>query len=103
MLLKDKKVFFIHIPKTVGTTFKNILYENYSEDEICPIWDESILFKNHSKYKLFHGHFDFDVSEKFEVKPVLITFLRDPLEISYYYYMRSLPDEVVNASHDEAA
>ncbi len=99
---RKRKVLFIHIPKTAGTTFKSILYRHFKEKEICPVWDEEILKEdlagNIKKYRLFHGHFNYELIPAFDEKPVLLTFLREPIARirSHYYYEKSLPEVQAN-------
>lgn len=105
-----RKVVFLHLPKTAGTTFKNILFSFFDEGEICPIWDEALLRKNIGKniekYRLFHGHFSYDLISSFPEKPIVLTFLRDPVSRiwSQYNYEKTLSDrDVYNLSKEAAS
>ena len=42
------KYFFIHIPKTAGTTFRYLLYNHFNEEQIYP--NQSQLIKNGGGY-----------------------------------------------------
>lgn len=89
--------YFLHIPKTAGTTFRHILYENFDQSEIYPNYYELVI-KQRSRYfswkefrgqteTLFHngkklliGHFGWRViTHNKEHPPRTLTFLRDPL------------------------
>ncbi len=107
MLNENQQLFYVHIPKCGGTSFKNILYTFFDESEVCPLWAEWLLFDEEGsleKYRFYHGHFDFDLREHFSKTPITVTFLRDPNErvLSQYYYSRNLPDADVIASTGEA-
>lgn len=103
------KLVFVHIPKTAGTSFHNILSKNYGKDNI--IWDEhnSIrpLFTNPKSYDMFdiiYGHFTI---EKYNyLNRPKITIMRDPVErvISEYYYLLKIikhgnENDLVVSSH----
>jgi len=100
------KVFFLHIPKTAGTTFKNVLYSYFPNNEICPIWDEVELnrVENLRRFSLFHGHFNYENLMLMPDNIIKMTFLREPFERvkSQYFYERSLSPEQLAGLHDEA-
>ena len=90
--------YFFHIPKSAGTTFRQILSEYFDQSEIYPNYYELVvnqqsrylswkeyrdrserLFRNHKK--LLIGHFGWSVMPHYrENKPKTITFLRDPIK-----------------------
>ncbi|MCF6171089.1 MAG: sulfotransferase family protein [Bacteroidales bacterium] len=94
----------IHIPKTAGTSFRNILKEHFGEESVVRFdivgKEKVILVENKelkpnklpAHIKVIHGHFNYiDLIEKLEIKkdvPV-ITWLRNPVErvISNYFYL----------------
>jgi hypothetical protein len=87
--------YFLHIPKTAGTTFSySVLPQQFSPEETCPAWRYDELLNIPSKqlgdYRLFRGHFYHFIHRLLPSKPLYITFLRDPIEllISYYKYVR---------------
>jgi hypothetical protein len=89
--LNLRRVLFHHLPKTAGSTFRTILESYFDDDEVCPaeIDDEIIALneREHRQYRLFGGHFSFDLIDKYLSDSVWLIFLRDPVErfISYYY------------------
>lgn len=92
----EEVFFFIHIPKTCGTSFRFMLYNQFHQKVIFPNlkelkqnrgkypkWKDLMArkedFKNHTK--LLMGHYPYIVGERIFRKPVsCITFLRDPIK-----------------------
>jgi len=111
-LRDDDITYFLHIPKTAGTSFIALLDSYFDVDSIYPekVWHE-LLKKDHtnfSKYKLVRGHFGYNVNQVFHRKPIYLTMLRDPVErtISQFEHIRR--DKLGNnwvsenfLSHDE--
>lgn len=86
-----KKIVFLHIPKTAGTSLVNLLEENYCEEERAAIYSHKDLdfhlenALNNPRIKVIYGHFP--------LRPCIInsdafvfTFFRDPVKrvISQY-------------------
>lgn len=84
-------ILFHHIPKTAGSTFRAILENMFLEDEVCraeiPGELAAINAKEIAKFKLFAGHFSFQICDDILKDRVWITFLRNPIDrvVSYYY------------------
>ena len=91
----------IHIPKTAGTSFRNILKDVYGDQNVVRLDIPNNVELNKKKFegrsldpeiKVIHGHFSYKrLTEAFEIPediPV-ITWLRDPATrvISNYYYL----------------
>lgn len=98
MVLKDK-YFFLHIPKTAGTSLKMLLMEQFHKDDIFPAQTNEQMAKIEAddipNYKLFIGHHGYQFIDHFApFRPQLITMLRDPINrvISDYYFARQRPD-----------
>lgn len=93
-LKDDDIVYFLHIPKTAGTTFIAILDSFFDADSIYPekVWHELLKKddKEFSKYKLVRGHFGYNIRQVLHKKPIYVTMLRDPIErtISQFEHIR---------------
>lgn len=103
--IKNKiELISIHIPKTAGTSFRNILKRVYGEESVVrfDILNEPtrIMLENKQlnrpklarNIKVLHGHFNYkDLVHYVEIKKnvPIITWLRDPVErvISNYFYL----------------
>lgn len=113
MMLFGKKalpeLISIHIPKTAGTSFRNILKSVYSDKEVVRFdislrgavrmnevpWEEKKL----PPCKVLHGHFSYEaLVSKFDVTECpVITWLRDPVQrvASNYYYLESRLQDIL--------
>lgn len=81
-----KPLFFVHVPKTAGTSFSTYLANHWNHGVACqPIIGGMERMKPDRKVKFYFGHVDFSAIAEPE-KYFLITFLRDPIErcISQY-------------------
>ncbi|MGI0026214.1 MAG: sulfotransferase family 2 domain-containing protein [Nitrosopumilaceae archaeon] len=93
-LKKDDILYFMHIPKTAGTTLVTIIDDHFDLDSICKaqLWVQ-ILQNRHqdfAKCRLIRGHFGYGLHNILPKKPAYITMLRDPIErtISQYEHSR---------------
>ncbi len=102
--MDHSKLFFLHIPKTAGSTFKAIIAKNLKENEILSLNEQDILnayqsqdkrlaLKNPNSLKpikLIQGHYNFGFHEFVNVTDYkYVTFLRDPysLTISHFFHL----------------
>jgi len=97
-----KTLVFYHIPKTAGTTWRSILYKQYGEGEVCPIYNNHdyyyslAAYKKHTPerkigYKALMGHFGLEILKSLpkSSKPLQATFLRHPQDrcLSFYNHL----------------
>lgn len=72
-------LYFLHIPKTAGTTFISILDNFFDFNSICKkqSWDNLLpdMPSNLSKYNLFRGHFGYSLYRILLKPPIFITML----------------------------
>lgn len=83
-LRKDEQLFFMHIPKTAGTSLIAVLDQHFTNDEICPL-DRgtrknflSLPEEARKRFRFIRGHFPYSVVDDL-IRPRTITFLRDPV------------------------
>lgn len=117
-ILKNKKVFFFtHIPKTAGTSFRNMLYKQFDQEKIFP--NKHDIANNNNRYPVFHelkqnllnrldkvelfcGHYTIhNANQLFGEKNVVpIVFFRDPIErtISLLYQLKRMKPEYASES-----
>jgi len=93
------KYFFLHIPKSGGTTLNHILDKRFRKSEqymystLNPGVSMQIVRNIHrerlNKLKLIKGHFVFGFHEWLKIKnPIYFTVMRNPIDrvISHYFY-----------------
>lgn len=96
--------FFIHLPKTAGTSVKNLLFNKFQPEEILP--SQLLVKQNNGLYphfeqliklkkpggdvRLLLGHYPFAANTLFDTSPKTIIILRDPIEraISNIFHMK---------------
>lgn len=91
-------VYFLHVPKTAGSSFRAILASLYPQEMTFPAmyWDEVFRYSpaQARQYRLFMGHYyHFFLDYLAPVRPEVVTFLRDPVSrvISRYKHALRLP------------
>ena len=99
----DRILFFLHIPKTAGSTLHKIIEKQYPSHEVFTIpganphkqvdkikqWDDS----HKERIRVIKGHMNFGLHESMDKQPTYITILRHPIDraISTYYYILRTP------------
>ena len=94
-------MYFCHIPKTAGMTFRTIIEDQFACDDVCPATLNAQLRKlsldELRRYRLFRGHLGFsNLPGLLPNKRVInITVLREPVArvISHYDYIRRMPGD----------
>ncbi|MGF1522350.1 MAG: hypothetical protein ACFBSF_08540 [Leptolyngbyaceae cyanobacterium] len=109
------RLFFIHIPKTAGSTFNAFLDQQYAFTDIAPPeafakGDEYIhngdpagRLNYLKKFSLYRGHYGYNACQLFMPEYVTLTVLRDPVErvVSQYNFWRTEPEVLLeNSTHD---
>jgi len=93
------KIIFLHIPRTGGTTFRDILERFYHPKNVIEIKKfiesekiiKTLTKEEQSKIKLIKGHLNFGIHEWIDGECKYITFLRDPIKriISTFKYVKN--------------
>ena len=94
----EKRLFFLHIPRTGGTSLMQYLDRKFDEDEICPAHEmfEFERLERQSRllgYSFYRGHFGINLPRSIEPSGCVITFLRRPIPrlLSTWRHLRSQP------------
>lgn len=89
--------YFLHVPKTAGTTFRVLLENHFHLDEICPAYEffqiEQYTDEQLGRFRLFRGHMGYNLVNYLPEKPRVMVMLRDPMEraVSHFEYIRRDP------------
>ena len=101
----------IHIPKTAGTSFRNILKSVYGENQVVRFdidelgvskMNELPYIKNDlPQVSVIHGHFYYEMlKQKYQLPEnyKIISWVRDPVQrvLSNFYYLESVLKKVIN-------
>jgi len=106
----DEYYFFVHIPKTAGSSFRNMLYKQFEQTTIYPNLNDIISnggsyfsLKDASEqitsqarpFQLLMGHYPFHTGRLLPKKPTYIVFLRDPVKraVSHLYHLKRVGKE----------
>ncbi len=98
----DIEIISVHIPKTAGTSLRNMMLQHYGSDKVCTHYPDSSEVDGTreitDKTKVIHGHFL--IEEYLELYPEIATdqvkkiaWLRHPVTrlMSHYFYNKKYP------------
>lgn len=103
-LTADSKFFFLHIPKTAGTTLTTILKQHFGLKNYLRIFEVDLADLPHDyaeAYRYYSGHIDYDlIRTLLPDKMAWVTFLREPAArfLSDFAFTRS----IILKSHPDA-
>ncbi|MBV9302097.1 MAG: sulfotransferase family 2 domain-containing protein [Acidobacteriaceae bacterium] len=92
-------ILFMHIAKTAGTAFREVMIENYKPSEVAYLYPdppgflaghfEALPLEQRAKFRLVIGHFQYGVHAHLPQESTYVTIVRDPTEriLSHYCYM----------------
>lgn len=100
-------VLFMHLPRTAGTTFVQILERQYGPNGVLRAYDvapgaawRALPDERRSEIRAVVGHFAYGAHEGLPPGSRYLSFLRDPVErvVSHYRYVRAQPDHYLHES-----
>ena len=79
-----RKIFFLHIPKTAGTSLRETVQRAYPGKRCVLIYSQEAAYlrsiqKDVQRAEAVYGHFSFGFNEVFGVEARYVTVLRDPI------------------------
>lgn len=84
------RIYFLHIPKTAGSSVREMLRRNY-DDKLGPygIYDDLVSCSQTciEKYDVIAGHFGISLLSLFDRHPLTFTFLRHPIGRTLSHFM----------------
>jgi hypothetical protein len=99
----DEKIIFLHIPKTAGTSLRQLIQNVYPGKQCLPLYypwpyQPAVIEEIKAKSldaKILYGHTLFGLHEPLDIQAQYVTFLRNPIDrvISFYNH---------NACHSNA-
>lgn len=98
-LARDEKLYFLHIPKTAGTSLRTFLESQFHADEVCPhLTIPEILPHPLSalrRYRLFCGHHGMHLPRLIHDDPIIVTVLREPIHrcISHFRHLQAVKQD----------
>jgi hypothetical protein len=91
-----KPCYFLHIPKTAGTSLISLLTSQFPAEQTCPaqLWSRLLAIprRDLARYRLFVGHFYHYFLDYLGRPATAFTFLRDPVERALSHYEHILRD-----------
>jgi hypothetical protein len=97
----DDKLYFLHIPKTAGTSLRLRLLNTLDVDDYLNchhLWQlNGISAEKLTAARFYSGHFGLALWDRLPIRPTTITFLREPLaqQLSAFQYLRAARDEEI--------
>jgi len=100
-----RPLFFLHVPKTAGTSLRELLSTRFARTDILafnrndPPQVRSQKLATLDQYGFIHGHEPYALIDYFHCRPFVVTILRNPLEraLSVFHYMRRQAPDISNA------
>ncbi|MBK7403918.1 MAG: sulfotransferase family 2 domain-containing protein [Phycisphaerales bacterium] len=98
-LAPEEQLYFLHIPKTAGTSFRTFLELHFDVAQICPHLLLPALLpvppSTLAAYRLICGHHGLYLNHLLPRKPVTLTVLRDPVArtVSHFRHLQATKDD----------
>lgn len=87
-------IFFMHIPKTAGISLRTMIADQLPvEATLSHAHWQGRQARDPNAYQFVTGHVPFSYIRRFVRPPIVMTFLRDPIDraISHFHFYKSLP------------
>ncbi len=104
--LPCERLYFLHIPKTAGTSLRYWLDDLFAKEDWlpCDLIEQIHRFDSETinRHRFFSGHFGCKIFDYLDDPIPTVTWLREPLsrEISQYQFIRSRYDELVEIARN---
>jgi len=90
--MDDRPIYFLHIPKTAGSSVTLWLSQRVRDGAMCParIWDQLLRCDEAglAGYAMFAGHYGLDLDRYLGVTLRTMTVFRDPLQRTLSHYLQ---------------
>jgi hypothetical protein len=98
-------LYFMHIPKTAGTSVRAVLAEQYRPEELLLVYEDELnlahpdeAFTARARTRLhetriIYGHYYYGIHELLGSRPIYVAIIRDPIErvLSFYNHSARVP------------
>src|SRR5882762_7833856 len=101
-------LFFLHIPKTAGSSMRLYLRTQYRKEAMCPItmtsWEEisAVDVDELKNFQLVHGHFGFNLCGLLRPEIKTLTALRHPFDLTISLIKHLQRDPKFHPLHERA-
>lgn len=94
MTMHTDPVYFLHIPKTGGSSLISFLEDQYDREDVCPaqVLDELFALPKDEvdRYRLFRGHHWYGIESFVGRELTYISMLRDPVQRTISWYLHAM-------------
>jgi hypothetical protein len=105
---RSRPIYFLHVPKTAGTTFHGFLSAQFDVNAVCPahLWHQMIRMtpEEVETYSFIWGHFYAYLHRHVPAPMHYVTLVRDPVEraLSHYGHIMLHPQHYLHARARQA-
>jgi hypothetical protein len=100
---RAEKTIFLHIPKTAGTSFRQVIEKIYPENQRVFVYSHEFLHHKHQKMALrekvdqaeiVYGHLSYGIHRQLGIDAHYVTFVRDPVDrvVSFFRHQAREPE-----------
>lgn len=98
-LAEHEQLYFLHIPKTAGTSLRTFLESRFDFEQVCPhlVLPELIRLppSRLAQFRLFCGHHGLYINKLLGRDPVTLTVMREPVArtVSHYRHLQATKED----------